>query len=73
MEKGGGMSNFARLQAAGLIEVHHALTQDEIDSINQLTAAEVDAIISVRTKLGDDFFNRKVPVGDSHRMGTMIL
>jgi hypothetical protein len=27
----------------------------------------------VRSKLGDDFFSRKVQVGDSHRMGTMIL
>ncbi|HTV15664.1 MAG TPA: hypothetical protein VME68_13175 [Acidobacteriaceae bacterium] len=67
------MSNFDRLQAAGLIEVHHALTPDEINSINQLTPAEVDAIISVRTKLGDDFFNRKVPAGDTHRMGTLIF
>lgn len=67
------MSNFERLQSAGLIEVQHTLTADEINSINQLSPAEVDALISVRAKLGDDFFNRKVQVGDSHRMGTMIL
>lgn len=67
------MSNFERLQAAGLIEVNHTLTPDEVNSINQLTPAEVDALISVRAKLGDDFFNRKVQVGDTHRMGTMIL
>jgi hypothetical protein len=67
------MSNFDRLQAAGLIEVQHALTPDEINNINQLSSAEVDALISVRAKLGDDFFTRKVPVGDAHRMGTMIL
>jgi hypothetical protein len=67
------MSNFERLQSAGLVEVQHSLTADEINSINQLSAAEVDALISVRAKLGDDFFSRKVKVGDSHRMGTMVL
>ena len=67
------MTNLERLQQANLIEVNHTLTPDEINSINQLSAAEVDAIISVRTKLGDSFFNRKVQVGDSHRMGTMIF
>lgn len=67
------MSNFERLQSAGLVEVQHTLTPDEINSINQLSAAEVDALISVRAKLGGDFFSRKVKVGDSHRMGTMVL
>lgn len=67
------MSNLERLQAAGLIEVQHSLTPSDITSINQLSSAEVDALISVRAKLGDEFFNRKVKVGDSHRMGTMIL
>jgi hypothetical protein len=67
------MSNLERLQAAGLIDVQHSLTNDEITSINQLSSTEVDALISVRAKLGDDFFNRKVKVGDSHRMGTMVL
>ncbi len=67
------MTNVERLQAAKLIEVNHTLTPDEINSIDQLSTAEVDAMISVRSKLGDDFFNRKVQVGDSHRMGTLIL
>jgi hypothetical protein len=67
------MTNIERLQQAGLIDVNHALTPDEINSVNQLSSAEVDALISVRSKLGDDFFSRKVQVGDSHRMGTMIL
>jgi hypothetical protein len=67
------MTNLERLQQAGLIEVNHPLTPDEINNVNQLGSAEVDAIISVRTKLGDDFFTRTVKVGDSHRMGTMIF
>lgn len=67
------MTNLERLQQANMIEVSHTLTPDEISSINQLSAPEVDAMISVRAKLGDSFFNRKVPVGDSHRMGTLIF
>jgi hypothetical protein len=67
------VNNLQRLQSAGLIEAQHPLTPDEVNSINQLSSAEVDALISVRAKLGDDFFKRKVPMGDSHRMGTVIL
>lgn len=67
------MTNVERLQQAGLIETEHPLTPDEVNSVNQLSSAEIDALISVRAKLGDDFFKRKVPMGDSHRMGTMIL
>lgn len=67
------MTNVERLQQAGLIETEHPLTPDEVNSVNQLSSAEVDALISVRAKLGDDFFKRKVQVGDTHRMGTMIL
>ncbi len=67
------MSNVERLQQAGLIQVHHPLTDAETTSVNQLSSAEVDALISVRAKLGDDFFQRKVKEGDSHRMGTLLL
>lgn len=67
------MTNLERLQQAGLIEVNHPLTPDEVNSVNQLSSAEIDALISIRAKLGDDFFTRKVPMGDSHRMGTLIF
>ncbi len=67
------MSNVDRLQQAGLIQVQHTLTDDETNTINQLSGSEVDALISVRAKLGDDFFTKKVPDGDGHRMGTMLL
>ena len=67
------MSNIEMLQQAGLVEVHHPLTDAEVNSVNQLSPAEIDALISVRAKLGDDFFARKVQQGDSHRMGTLIL
>ena len=67
------MTNVDRLQQAGLIQTPHPLTEDEIDSLNKLSSAEVDALISVRMKLGDDFFQRKVQQGDSHRMGTLLV
>jgi hypothetical protein len=67
------MTNLERLQQAGLVEVNHPLTDDEVISVNQLSSTEIDALISIRAKLGEDFFTRKVKMGDSHRMGTMIL
>jgi len=67
------VTNVERLQQAGLIQTEHPLTDDEIQSVNQLSPAEIDALISVRAKLGDDFFTRKVQVGDNHRMGTLLL
>ena len=67
------MSNVEKLQQAGLLQTDHQLTDDEMQTVNQLSPAEVDALISVKVKLGDDFFKRKVQDGDSHRMGTLLL
>jgi hypothetical protein len=67
------MSNVEKLQQAGLLQTEHQLTDDELQTVNQLSPAEVDALISVKAKLGDDFFKRKVQDGDSHRMGTLLL
>ena len=67
------MTNVERLQQAGLVQIHHPLTDAKVQSVNQLSAAEIDALISVRVKLGDDFFQRKVQDGDSNRMGTLAL
>lgn len=67
------MTNLERLQQAGMIEVNHPLTPDEVNGVNQLSSAEIDALIAIRAKLGEDFFTRKVPMGDTHRMGTMIF
>lgn len=67
------MTNLERLQQAGLIEVNHPLTPDEVSNVNQLSSAEIDALISIRAKLGDDFFTRQVPMGNGHRMGTLLF
>jgi len=67
------MTNLEQLQQAGLVKAHHPLTPEEIESVNALSQAEVDALISVRAKLGDKFFERKVKEGDSHHMGTIFI
>lgn len=67
------MTNLERLQQAGLIEVKHPLTPKEVESVNALSSAEIDALISIKAKLGDDFFTRKVEMEGGHRMGTVIL
>ena len=68
------MTNVERLQQAGLIVAQHPLTDEEIGNVNQLSQPEVDALISVRAKLGDQFFERKVQVGDDgHHMGTLFI
>ena len=45
------MTNVERLQQAGLVQTHIPLTDDEIKSVNALSPAEIDALISVRAKL----------------------
>ena len=67
------MANVDRLQQAGLIKDPHQLTADEAAKVNQLSPAEVDAMVSVHGKLGTDFFDRKVPQDDGHRYGTIIF
>ena len=67
------MSNVEQLQQAGLIVTQHPLTPDEVESVNALNQAEVDALISVKVKLGDAFFARKVQVGEAQHMGTMFI
>lgn len=67
------MTNLERLQQAGLIEVKHPLTADEVKSVNGLSSAEIDALISIRAKLRDDFFTRDVETESGHRMGTLLF
>lgn len=67
------MTNVEQLQLAGLIQTHNPLTPDEIETVNSLSSAEVEALISVKAKLGDSFFQRKVPDGTGHRLGTLLV
>jgi hypothetical protein len=67
------MTNVEQLEQAGLIQTHNPLTPDEVETVNNLSSAEVSALISVKAKLGDSFFQRKVQDGDGHRLGTLII
>lgn len=67
------MTNVETLTQAGLIHTSAPLTDDEAASVNALSPAEIQALISIKAKLGDDFFHRKVATPDGHRLGTVIL
>ena len=57
------MTNIERLRKAGLIEPDYHFDQDEKDAIESLSGAEVDALISSKEKLGEDFIREHVPHG----------
>jgi len=67
------MTNVEQLEQAGLIQTHNPLTPEEVETVNNLSSAEVSALIAVKAKLGDSFFQRKVKDGDGHRYGTLII
>lgn len=54
------MGNISRLMEAGLIAAGSALSQEDQDLINSLTADEVSALISVKNKLTPEFVQRNL-------------
>jgi hypothetical protein len=50
--------NWQRLEQAGLIKAGHQFSTEDRQLLESLSKAEVEALISVKTKLGEDFFNR---------------
>ena len=52
-------NSFDRLVQAGLILSPEAFSDEEKKHIEKLTSAEVDALISVRGKLGNEFLEKK--------------
>jgi hypothetical protein len=52
------MPNLDRLISAGIIPSNNTLSKDDITTINSLDPNEVDALISLKSKLGDDFLKR---------------
>ena len=62
------VSKLQRLERAGLIRSGCEFSEEDERLLESLSEAEVDALISVKTKLGEDFFNRNTclaypPVG----------
>jgi hypothetical protein len=57
-------SNMDRLTAAGIIpKGYDKLTAAEQATINGMSAAEVEAVISAASKLGHDFMKKHAPHG----------
>ena len=61
-------STIQRLVDAGLIRAGHKFSKQDQQLLESLSEDEVNALISVKTKLGEDFFNRNTelaypPVG----------
>ncbi|MGA2902496.1 MAG: aroma-sacti cluster domain-containing protein [Candidatus Korobacteraceae bacterium] len=49
------MTNVEQLQQAGVIPTPNPLTPAQVEAMNNLSSAEVDALISVHTKLVGPF------------------
>jgi len=49
------MANVDQLQNAGLVSTPNTLTPEQVEALNNLSSAEVDALISVKSKLEGPF------------------
>ena len=65
------MANVEKLQQAGVIATPHAIEPQDVTAINSLSESEVDALISVKNKLGDDFFKKTAQDGQFPHVGTV--
>jgi hypothetical protein len=57
------MTNLERLKQAGLVPDDYEFDQNEEAAIESLTNEEVNALISSKQKLGEDFINTHAPHG----------
>ena len=52
------MDNLTKLMTAGVVPQDHTLTDDDIGVIHSLSDDEVQSLVSLKEKLGDDFIRR---------------
>ena len=52
------MSNVEKLKAAGVVPHDHKLTDADHSTIETLSETEVQSLINLKQKLGDDFVKR---------------
>ena len=52
------MDNLTTLTSAGVVPQDHTLTDADLGIIAALTTVEVQALINLKQKLGDDFIQR---------------
>jgi hypothetical protein len=56
-------TNLEQLQQAGLVDEDYEFTAEENATIESLTDAEVNHLISTKEKLGEAFIKKHVPHG----------
>jgi hypothetical protein len=56
-------TNLERLQEAGLVDKNYNFTAEEKATIESLTDAEVNHLISSKEKLGESFIKKHMPHG----------
>ena len=52
------MSNLVTLVAAGVVPEDHTLSDDDCLVVENLSPLEVQCLVDLKTKLGDDFLRR---------------
>jgi hypothetical protein len=52
------MTNVEKLQAAKILPVPSRLSDSDEDKVNALDSSEVDALVAIKSQLGDDFIER---------------
>jgi hypothetical protein len=52
------MTNVKKLQAAKILPVPSRLSDSDEDKVNALDPSEVDALVAIKSQLGDDFIER---------------
>ncbi len=64
-------TNLEKLHQAGIVGVPHVITPDDEDAINSLSDAEVNALISAKSKLSAPSASATSAVGAPHPVGTV--
>ncbi len=52
------MDNLTKLMSAGVVPQDHTLTDDDIGVIHSLSDDEVQSLVGLKEKLGEDFIRR---------------
>ena len=55
--------NMERLTEAGIVHPQHTMSEQDQQLVEKLSKEEVEALISIRHKLGDDFIKKTAKEG----------
>ena len=65
------MTQVEKLQNGGVIATPHQISDEDAAAINSLSDHEVDTLIAVKNKLGEDFFKKTAEGGQFPHVGTV--